>query len=60
MIITGQGKGGEGSSKAESIPGAAERAEDAEHSQESPAPAHHVLFTVQEQFLPKTTSLSVE
>lgn len=59
-MLTGQGKRGEENSEAESIPGAAEREEDAERSQESPAPAHCVLLTVWQQFLPKMTSLSVE
>lgn len=42
VVITGQGKRGEESSEAESIPGAAERAEGAECSQESPSPAHNL------------------
>lgn len=59
-MITGQGKSGEEGSEAESVPGAAEGAEGAECSQESPAPAHCILLTVQQQLLPRTSSLSVD
>lgn len=59
-MITGQRKSGEEGSETESVPGAAEGAEGAECSQESPAPAHRVVLTVQQQLLPRTTSLSVD
>lgn len=46
VMISGRGKRGEETSEAESIPGAAERAEGAESQQESPAPAHCDLLTI--------------